>query len=104
LIILLSGLDIGGTERTRTVIDLIDNQAPHLSATVPCEKLAARFGFEPTVRGAFPSPRLADPRGFVRVCGKNKKVLRQRSKQIYMMLAPTRPVRAQPTWPFLELL
>src|SRR5712692_1746070 len=25
----------GGTERTRTVIDLIDNQAPHLSATVP---------------------------------------------------------------------
>jgi hypothetical protein len=28
----------GGTERTRTVIDLIDNQAPHLSATVPCEK------------------------------------------------------------------
>src|SRR2546421_10315993 len=28
----------GGTERTRTVIDLIDNQVPHLSATVPCEK------------------------------------------------------------------
>ena len=27
----------GGTERTRTVIDLIDNQVPHLSATVPCE-------------------------------------------------------------------
>ena len=25
----------GGTERTRTVIDLIDNQAPNLSATVP---------------------------------------------------------------------
>jgi hypothetical protein len=25
----------GGTERTRTVIDLIDNQVPHLSATVP---------------------------------------------------------------------
>src|SRR6185369_5170684 len=25
----------GGTERTRTVIDLIDNQAPHPSATVP---------------------------------------------------------------------
>ena len=25
----------GGTERTRTVIGLIDNQAPHLSATVP---------------------------------------------------------------------
>ena len=24
-----------GTERTRTVIDLIDNQVPHLSATVP---------------------------------------------------------------------
>lgn len=28
----------GGTERTRTVIGLIDNQVPHLSATVPCEK------------------------------------------------------------------
>lgn len=27
--------EIGGTERTRTVIDLIDNQVPHLSATVP---------------------------------------------------------------------
>ena len=27
----------GGTERTRTVIDLIDNQVPHLSATVPYE-------------------------------------------------------------------
>jgi hypothetical protein len=25
----------GGTERTRTVIVLIDNQVPHLSATVP---------------------------------------------------------------------
>ena len=25
----------GGTERTRTVIGLIDNQVPHLSATVP---------------------------------------------------------------------
>ena len=37
----------GGTERTRTVIGLIDNQVPHLSATVPCEKLAARAGFEP---------------------------------------------------------
>jgi hypothetical protein len=35
----------GGTERTRTVIDLIDNQAPHLSATVPCEKLAASRRF-----------------------------------------------------------
>ena len=39
----------GGTERTRTVIDLIDNQVPHLSATVPCENLAARVGFEPTI-------------------------------------------------------
>ena len=28
----------GGTERTRTVISLIDNQVPHPSATVPCEK------------------------------------------------------------------
>ena len=27
----------GGTERTRTVIGLVDNQVPHLSATVPCE-------------------------------------------------------------------
>ena len=27
----------GGTERTRTVIGLIDNQVPHLSATVPFE-------------------------------------------------------------------
>src|SRR5690242_5097108 len=26
----------GGTERTRTVIGLADNQVPHLSATVPC--------------------------------------------------------------------
>ena len=25
----------GGTERTRTVIGLVDNQVPHLSATVP---------------------------------------------------------------------
>jgi hypothetical protein len=25
----------GGTERTRTVIGLIDSQVPHLSATVP---------------------------------------------------------------------
>src|SRR2546428_13524846 len=39
----------GGTERTRTVIDLIDNQVPHLSATVPFEELAARVGFEPTI-------------------------------------------------------
>ena len=38
----------GGTERTRTVIGLIDNQVPHLSATVPNEELAARVGFEPT--------------------------------------------------------
>ena len=29
----------GGTERTRTVISLIDNQVPHPSATVPCEKI-----------------------------------------------------------------
>jgi hypothetical protein len=39
----------GGTERTRTVVDLIDNQVPHLSATVPYEKLVARVGFEPTI-------------------------------------------------------
>ena len=26
---------VGGTERTRTVIGLADNQVPHLSATVP---------------------------------------------------------------------
>ncbi len=39
----------GGTERTRTVIGLVDNQVPHLSATVPCGKLAARVGFEPTI-------------------------------------------------------
>ena len=37
----------GGTERTRTVIDLVDDQVPHLSATVP--KLAARAGFEPAI-------------------------------------------------------
>ena len=30
-------LYVGGTERTRTVISLIDNQVPHPSATVPCE-------------------------------------------------------------------
>ena len=30
----------GGTERTRTVIDLIDNQVPHLSATVPAFLIA----------------------------------------------------------------
>ena len=29
----------GGTERTRTVIDLIDNQAPHPSATVPLREI-----------------------------------------------------------------
>ena len=28
----------GGTERTRTVIGLVDNQVPHLSATVPKSK------------------------------------------------------------------
>ena len=37
-------LKTGGTERTRTVIGLIDNQVPHLSATVPFKKLAARVG------------------------------------------------------------
>ena len=31
----------GGTERTRTVIGLIDNQVPHLSATVPSEKIGS---------------------------------------------------------------
>src|SRR5438105_15722447 len=31
----------GGTERTRTVIDLIDNQVPHLSATVPKNRFRA---------------------------------------------------------------
>lgn len=40
----------GGTERTRTVIGLVDNQVPHLSATVPHDNLAARVGFEPTIR------------------------------------------------------
>ena len=40
----------GGTERTRTVIGLVDNQVPHLSATVPCKQLVARVGFEPTNR------------------------------------------------------
>ncbi len=38
----------GGTERTRTVIDLIDNQVPFLSATVPniadCQLPIADFG------------------------------------------------------------
>ena len=29
----------GGTERTRTVMGLIDNQVPNPSATVPCEKV-----------------------------------------------------------------
>ena len=32
-------IQIGGTERTRTVIGLIDNQVPNPSATVPCEKI-----------------------------------------------------------------
>ena len=32
-------IKIGGTERTRTVIDLIDNQAPHPSATVPLREI-----------------------------------------------------------------
>ena len=31
----------GGTERTRTVIDLIDNQVPHPSATVPLREIWA---------------------------------------------------------------
>ena len=38
-----------GTGRTRTVIDLVDNQVPHLSATVPSGDLAARTGFEPAM-------------------------------------------------------
>ena len=37
----------GGTERTRTVIGLVDNQVPHLSATVPCE-LGGLKGVEPS--------------------------------------------------------
>ena len=32
----------GGTERTRTVIGLVDNQVPHLSATVPCNWVGRR--------------------------------------------------------------
>ena len=40
-------LYIGGTERTRTVIGLIDNQVPHLSATVPYE-LGGSKGLEPS--------------------------------------------------------
>jgi hypothetical protein len=32
-----SKMNYGGTERTRTVIGLVDNQVPHLSATVPCD-------------------------------------------------------------------
>ena len=39
----------GGTERTRTVIGLIDNQVPNPSATVPCEKdLGGSKGLEPS--------------------------------------------------------
>ena len=39
----------GGTERTRTVIDLIDNQVPHPSATVPLrENLGGSKGVEPS--------------------------------------------------------
>ena len=38
----------GGTERTRTVISLIDNQVPHPSATVPCENLGGSKGVEPS--------------------------------------------------------
>ena len=37
----------GGTERTRTVIGLVDNQVPHLSATVPYE-LGGSKGVEPS--------------------------------------------------------
>ena len=37
----------GGTERTRTVIGLIDNQVPHLSATVP-QTLGGSKGLEPS--------------------------------------------------------
>src|SRR5215470_832990 len=38
---------VGGTERTRTVIGLIDNQVPHLSATVP-NKFGVTCGVEPS--------------------------------------------------------
>jgi hypothetical protein len=31
----------GGTQRTRTVIGLIDDQVPHLSATVPWKKIGS---------------------------------------------------------------
>jgi hypothetical protein len=41
----------GGTERTRTVIGLVDNQVPHLSATVPkisdCRLPIANLLFQP---------------------------------------------------------
>src|SRR5436305_14766571 len=39
----------GGTERTCTVIDLIDNQVLHFSAIVQVGELAARIGFELTI-------------------------------------------------------
>src|SRR5688572_22582675 len=42
----------GGTERTRTVIGLVDNQVPHLSATVPCEKILASRATEKYLGGS----------------------------------------------------
>ena len=56
LTLLHTPIQIGGTERTRTVICLIDNQVPNPSATVPCEKISVGLktlvpaeGFEPTL-------------------------------------------------------
>jgi hypothetical protein len=37
----------GGTERTRTVIGLVDNQVPHLSATVPIKFWVGRRELNP---------------------------------------------------------
>jgi hypothetical protein len=37
----------GGTERTRTVIGLVDNQVPHLSATVPQKFWVGRRDLNP---------------------------------------------------------
>src|SRR5258705_3754930 len=44
----------GGTERTRTVIDLIDNKVPHLSATVPREKWHRVSGFNRPSQARYP--------------------------------------------------
>jgi hypothetical protein len=40
-----SFFEVGGTERTRTVIGLIDNQVPHLSATVPKQDVLCTLSF-----------------------------------------------------------